>query len=1007
MKTTIFARILTATLLPLVLISSLVIFTINRVIYSSATSLIKERTEQLSKQASGQITHKLESMSIALQLASTALSGMDPQSPETVRTAGVLMKTLLASDPTFYRARLAFEADAAHGGERYYKAVVRNGTELKEYASDGADGQEQLELALCHTFPLSTGKVLVNLMEHRSLSADAEPRLAGAMTYPIFSDGKVIGCIGLDIQYKDMLAPALVPFEGPYKLLLLSQEGAVLYSAEYQEVGRQLLDKPFQHHGELANAMRRGASFLAEDASPFFEKKALIGLYPILIAPAKQTLYLYLDMPLESLNTSVNASIQLIVVTGALGLTLLICSIFFVTRNIAKPIKRLTENFTRAAGGDLDQAFDDAGAGPPEPTNTVELQSLQCALQMMLEQVARVHDLNLKAAQSEVEKEKILAASEAKNRFFANVSHEIRTPMNAVLGISEILLHDASLSDHQKKYVADIKMSSDALMSVINDILDLSKLESGKMPLIPVHFNLPATLENIVTLAAYLAAEKGLRFEYEPQGEIPLYLYADDIRLRQVLLNILSNAVKFTAKGSVVLRVAAEAEVLRFSVTDTGCGIQEEDLPMLFEPFTQLDLAQNRHVQGTGLGLSICKNLLELMGGSISVTSRYGEGSIFSFTIPKILGNETEIRKGTAEGELCYIEPPRVLIVDDDEINLNVAAGLLHTLYGISAEMALSGPDALEKAREKTYDLIFMDHMMPEMDGIETLKKLRALGGDYQSVPVVALTANAMNGARELLESSGMDDFLVKPIRKEELEKVLTRWLREENLEHSRAGRESIALSSGGEYSGVLAKLAGTGFLDVSAGLESAAGQKDAYEQSLRLLCDKIPRLTRLANDTLSKGALDIFSIHIHGMKGSLASVGAQALSAEAGELERASVEGDVPRCRAALPGFIRRLEEMNRQLEDALRGRGARGGKASAAKGDLANAAQQLHHALTQHDYELVTEALRHFLGLDYGAAANAVADVIKNHVDRFEYDAARAVLSASFSAHLRENRQ
>ncbi|MDR3204593.1 MAG: response regulator [Deltaproteobacteria bacterium] len=368
-----------------------------------------------------------------------------------------------------------------------------------------------------------------------------------------------------------------------------------------------------------------------------------------------------------------------------------------------------------------------------------------------------------------------MTAYQAKTQFLSMMSHEIRTPMNAIIGISEILGKDAQLSETAKNYVEDIKTAGSALLTIINDILDLSKLELGKMSLAPTDFSLGKMIKDVLETSKFLTGEKNIVINYESQGDLPRYLYGDDVRLRQVLLNIMSNAIKFTSHGSVSLKVTSENEQIIFEVIDTGVGIKEEDMSHLFESFKQLDTLKNRHIKGTGLGLAISKFLVELMGGKITVQSVYGQGSAFRLTIPKVEGKKPKVVDSETR-LLNFGQSVTALVVDDNNLNLTVASGLLR-LHGIKSEKASSGREALNKVNYSTYQLIFMDQMMPEMDGLETTAAIRAMGGYFQDIPIIALTANAMIGAKESLLAAGMNDFLAKPIKNNELAAILAKWV--------------------------------------------------------------------------------------------------------------------------------------------------------------------------------------------------------------------------------------
>ena len=398
------------------------------------------------------------------------------------------------------------------------------------------------------------------------------------------------------------------------------------------------------------------------------------------------------------------------------------------------------------------------------------------ALMDITETKKLLHDL-------ETEKEAALSANRAKSEFLANMSHEIRTPMNAILGMSEILGHE-ELNDRQVSYVNDIKISAQSLLGIINDILDMSKIEAGKLELNPVDFIFEQFADNIVSMFTHVAGNKGLDFIYETSGSIPECLLGDDIRLRQALTNICGNAVKFTEKGHVKLSVAAVGDKLIFTIEDTGSGISKEDMPKLFDAFEQVNKNKTRGLVGTGLGLSITKAFIDMMGGQIAVESQYGHGTAFTVTIPVIEGNAGNIRQFETGSVAKTISAPeaKVLVTDDNGFNLKVASGLLG-LMDIEAELAESGAMATALVQQNDYDIIFMDHMMPEMDGIETVRHIRSLGGKYQDLTIIALTANAISGAREMFLENGFDDFVSKPIDAVELQEVVQRYLPPEKIQ--------------------------------------------------------------------------------------------------------------------------------------------------------------------------------------------------------------------------------
>ena len=391
-----------------------------------------------------------------------------------------------------------------------------------------------------------------------------------------------------------------------------------------------------------------------------------------------------------------------------------------------------------------------------------------------------------------------LRANQAKSEFLANMSHEIRTPLNAILGMNEMIMRQAQGS--MKKYAFNIKSAGETLLAIINDILDFSKIESGKMEIVPANYSLSSVLNDIYNMISYKAKQKGLEFNINVSPTIPDSLHGDEVRLRQILVNILNNAVKYTPKGSVTFTVQAgdsgisdEALELEFICQDTGLGIREEDKKRLFSKFQRLDMKRNRNIEGTGLGLAITTSLVQMMKGTISLESTYGEGSTFTIRLPQRVEHyepmgdfkkrvEQFLEQQEGYQESFTAPDGRILVVDDTAMNLIVVQSLLEKTQ-LQIDTAFSGKECLEKIKETHYDLIFLDHMMPEMDGIETLKQAKELkGSKCKKTPFVALTANAVSGVREMFLANGFDDYLSKPVDGKTLEQMVQKYLPEDKI---------------------------------------------------------------------------------------------------------------------------------------------------------------------------------------------------------------------------------
>jgi len=588
-------------------------------------------------------------------------------------------------------------------------------------------------------------------------------------------------------------------------------------------------------------------------------------------------------------------------------------------------------------------------------------------------------------------------ASRAKNDFLARMSHEIRTPMNAIIGMSELLLNE-KLNDRQVNYIRDINSSSHSLLSIINDILDFSKIESGKMELDPVHFDFDLFAHNLKSMFEFIAQKKNLEFVMETEGELPRYLFGDDVRLRQVLTNICSNAVKFTSAGYVKMKISATDEMISFAITDSGMGIKKEDIDNLFVAFVQADTHKNRYVTGTGLGLTISKNFIEMMGGDITVSSAYGHGATFTITIPKILGDEKAVDDALTDHDERSFHAPdaKILVVDDNDLNLKVAKGLLQ-LFKINIDTAESGMEAIQMVQEKDYDIIFMDHMMPEMDGIEATHKIRSLGEKYEKQIIVALTANAIQGAREMFLAEGLNGFVTKPIEMGKMSHTLYEFLPDEKIiEVDPAAIVSVDADSADsdEYAEFLSTVGKIPGINVDIGMSRFVGMPHVYREMLELFYRKIIFEGERLDKYLKEKELRSFAVLVHSIKSSLSTLGIMELSEIALSLELAAKEYKYDFCVETFTDFFARLKTLHDGLTTVFPDNESDITKEAGDKGLLAEKVREAIEFADAFDADGAVAVLDEVLKFDFGVEVNEVLASARNALKEFDVDGALEIM-------------
>jgi signal transduction histidine kinase/CheY-like chemotaxis protein len=611
-------------------------------------------------------------------------------------------------------------------------------------------------------------------------------------------------------------------------------------------------------------------------------------------------------------------------------------------------------------------------------------------------------------------KQRAEEGSRTKSEFLATMSHEIRTPLNAIIGFSEILLEQ----DLPKDTIVDLEKihsSGSILLGIISDILDISKIETGNLELIPVNYTIPDLINDTVQLNLIRIGSKPLVFELDIDETIPSGFLGDELRVKQILNNLLSNAFKYTQAGKVILQVrwtpgsAADRQaMLSFQVKDTGQGIKEEDIPKLFHQYHQLNARANRNVEGTGLGLTIIKNLISMMDGSIQVESKYGKGSVFTVVISQKITDPAPIGRETAENlrrfrfvdsrhrrwrDVARARMPdgMVLVVDDVQTNLDVARGLLLP-YGLGIDGVKSGQEAFDRIRSivehpgtSQYDLVFMDHMMPGMDGLEATRLIRGIDSDYaRNVPIIALTANTLAGNREIFLENGINDFLAKPIDIQKLDLMLEKWIpREKQIKYPeekfpavRPGFPAGGAEQAPEIEGV----------DIRAGLANTGGSLPVYRQILAVYSDdaleRLPQIRAAAEG----GNLAAYTTMVHAIKGISRSIGAAGIGEMAARLEEAGRADDRLTVAEKTGEFLSALKSLTERIAGALDKSAA--GEIEGIVSLSAAQAGELKEALLAMETEKVSMLLTEYSSLPLEKNSRKTIKDIEQDVLLFEYE-------------------
>jgi len=624
----------------------------------------------------------------------------------------------------------------------------------------------------------------------------------------------------------------------------------------------------------------------------------------------------------------------------------------------------------------------------------------------------RIVNTDARARESDELREAKRVAEEAnatKGKFLANMSHELRTPINTILGMNEMILRETDESVTRERAM-DVKSAAQILLGLINDVLDFSKIESGMLAIVPAEYSLVALIRDLALLSEDRARAKSLDFEMEIQPDLPIGLYGDDVRIQQVMTNLLTNAVKYTPTGVVTLRLSGtwtgeDAILLHCEVADTGIGIKEEDMSKLFVPYLRVDEERNRKTEGTGLGLSIIINLLRLMGSELHVESTYGEGSTFYFDLEqKVVDREPvgniqkRLEDSVKEYEYrvaCYAPRARVLVVDDNSMNRRVFTNLLRQTK-IQVTAASSGKKCLALVQEEHFDLIFMDHLMPDMDGVETLRHLKELDNNLcKDTPVIALTANAFSGAQEKYASLGFDAFLAKPINTEKLEGMLLAMLPKEYLEEPPAGgtRPSARRPADAALE-QLPVIEGVNWDFALLNMGDRQLLLDTMRGFLQTIDGERQEIDALSRQVETEDGLLRYRTQVHALKSMAATVGILSVSELARVLERAAREEDRERIRSLTPLLLEELEKTQEHLEPFV-GQEEPAKELPEGEKQLPGLLEMLRSAMEEMDISASDSVIAGIKSFSYGPDLQEDVDRLAGLVSELDFDGAGEVLT------------
>ena len=1041
----------------------MILFTINRFVYDRNIQYASSIAQSMETDAVVRISAEFTSILGLLSLVNNSMTAISPNLADADLRLSNMVVSMLQDTPYVNSIWFSFESGQFYQHKRFSAYYELDQQEVHKRISFHDINFQDPAQAPWYTYPYHTSSTWLLIHNNLDIPTNDPKHFSAMVSAPLIRYGETVGVVGVEVFYANTFAFLKdQQIKDQQTLVLITGDGTIIYSYDPSLLGLSLFD--LSDHPDLRHGLDNNTAFQLYGPSPFmndsshtyftpiftFEEidgQRMVGLnqgrtnQSIYTDQNMQQMYLVIDISTTAMTQEARQMTLSIILVGLFGLLSIGVLFYFTAKKITDPIKKLTETANTIAEGKVEDEWNLSLIQVDEQdTSANEVHTLAKSLHQMLMELQKAQELQQITQHAYLEKDRAEAADKAKSEFLAKMSHEIRTPMNAILGMTELALREDIPLD-ARDHILSIKQASVNLMSIINDILDLSKIESGKIEIIEERYDFASLVNDVISIMRMRVIDSMIRFVVNIDSNIPKELIGDEMRVRQILLNILSNAVKYTEVGFVSFVMYGDIQddhklLLTIEIQDSGRGLKQEDIDKLFVEFVQVDTEKNKGVEGTGLGLAITKNLINLMGGQISIKSEYGVGSTFTIVLPQrfednspvaivaepeqkqaliyeiremysnslvctidnlgvhcdhvinnhqfyrqlesgrhqfvfvavnllevakrmydevgstativvmtdfgkviaeqrymtitmpvhaisianILNGSTELYRYSEINEATnlFVAPEvKVLIVDDINTNLKVATGLLAP-YLVQTSICTSGYTALSMMEDTHYDLIFMDHMMPDMDGFETVRQIRNRGtvSPYHvHVPIIALTANASLAVYEMFLEHGFQDYLSKPIDIVELNVIMSNWIPAEKQHRViDSGRDNLKKASD-PYSTILFE-----GINTKIGIQRIGGDVKAYLQIIEIfITDCKEKLIHIQNALDSQDYV-LYTTLLHAMKSASANIGAELLSEAARKLEKAGKEGNRSYIIHHTNEFVKMVLSIVKHLETELR---------------------------------------------------------------------------------------